>query len=118
MPRRVEKPWGYELIFAHTDRYVGKILHIDKGRKLSRQYHRVKDESLTVLHGILGLELGAPPDVERRLVREGDAFHVAPGTVHRFVAVETCDLIGVSTPELDGVVRIEDEYGREGTSTP
>ena len=118
VPRRVEKPWGYELIFAHTDRYVGKILHIDKGRKLSRQYHRVKDESLTVLHGILGLELGAPPDVERRLVREGDAFHVAPGTVHRFVAVETCDLIEVSTPELDDVVRIEDEYGREGTSAP
>lgn len=118
LPRRVEKPWGHELIFAHTERYVGKILHIEKGHRLSRQYHKVKDESLTVLDGVLGLELGAPPDVERRLCRPGDAFHVTPGTVHRFVAVETCDLVEVSTPELDDVVRIEDEYGREGTSNP
>ena len=117
-PRRVEKPWGHELIFAHTARYVGKILHIEKGRRLSRQYHRVKDESLTVLEGVLGLEIGAGPDVERRIVRPGESFHVPPGTVHRFVAVETCDLVEVSTPELDDVVRIEDEYGREGTSDP
>jgi len=118
LPRRVEKPWGHERIFAHTERYVGKILHIEKGHRLSRQYHRVKDESLTVLHGILGLELGTPPDVERRVCRPGDAFRVTPGTVHRFIAVETCDLVEVSTPELDDVVRIEDEYGREGTNTP
>jgi quercetin dioxygenase-like cupin family protein len=118
LPRRVAKPWGYELIFAHTARYVGKILHIEKGQRLSRQYHRRKDESLTVLGGVLGLELGAPPDVERRLVRVGDAFHVTPGTVHRFIAVETCDLVEVSTPELDDVVRLEDEYGRTGTSEP
>jgi len=118
LPRRVDKPWGHELIFAHTERYVGKILYIEKGHRLSRQYHRVKDESLTVLQGVLGLELGAPPDVERRLCRAGDAFHVTPGTVHRFVAVETCELVEVSTPELDDVVRIEDEYGREGTNTP
>ncbi len=118
LPRRVDKPWGYELIFAHTERYVGKLLHIEKGRKLSRQYHVHKDESLTVLAGVLGLELGAAPDVERRLVRPGDAFHVPPGTVHRFVAVETCDLVEVSTPELDDVVRLEDEYGRAGTSDP
>ncbi|MBI5501161.1 MAG: cupin [Deltaproteobacteria bacterium] len=118
LPRRVEKPWGHEIIFAHTERYVGKILHLEKGHKLSRQFHRVKDESLTVLHGILGLELGAPPDVERRLVREGDVFHIPPLTVHRFVAVESCDLIEVSTPELDDVVRLEDEYGRAGTSDP
>ena len=118
LPRRVPKPWGHEIIFAHTDRYVGKILHIEKGRRLSRQYHRVKDESLVVTAGVLGLEIGAPPDVERRMVRPGDAFHVAPGTIHRFVAVESCDLVEVSTPELDDVVRIEDEYGREGTNAP
>ena len=118
VPYRVEKPWGYELIWARTDRYVGKILHIEKGHRLSRQYHKVKDESLTVLQGVLGLELGTPPDVERRLCRVGDAFHVTPGTVHRFIAVETCDLVEVSTPELDDVVRIEDEYGREGTNNP
>ncbi len=117
-PRRVPKPWGHELIFASTDRYVGKILHIEKGHRLSRQYHRRKDESLTVLSGVLGLEFGTPPEIERRIVRPGDAFRVPPGTVHRFVAVETCDLVEVSTPELDDVVRIEDEYGREGTSEP
>jgi mannose-6-phosphate isomerase len=118
LPRRVDKPWGFEVIFAHTERYVGKILHVEKGHKLSRQFHRVKDESLTVLSGILGLELGAPPDVERRIVRSGDVFHIKPGVVHRFVAVETCELIEVSTPELDDVVRLEDEYGRTGTSEP
>jgi mannose-6-phosphate isomerase len=118
LPRRVDKPWGFEVIFAHTERYVGKILHVEKGCKLSRQFHRVKDESLTVLSGILGLELGAPPDVERRIVRSGDVFHIKPGVVHRFVAVETCELIEVSTPELDDVVRLEDEYGRTGTSEP
>jgi mannose-6-phosphate isomerase-like protein (cupin superfamily) len=118
LPRRVGKPWGHEIIFAHTERYVGKILHIDEGHRLSRQYHRVKDESLTVLGGVMGLEIGAPPAVERRLVRAGDAFRIPPGTVHRFVAVEVCDLIEVSTPELDDVVRIEDEYGRAGTSEP
>jgi mannose-6-phosphate isomerase len=118
LPRRVDKPWGFEVIFAHTERYVGKILHVEKGHKLSRQFHRVKDESLTVLSGILGLELGAPPDVERRIVRSGGVFHIKPGVVHRFVAVETCELIEVSTPELDDVVRLEDEYGRTGTSEP
>ena len=118
LPRRVDKPWGHEIIFAHTDRYVGKLLHIEKGHRLSRQYHKQKDESLTVLSGILGLELGTPPDVERRIVRPGGVFHLRPGTVHRFAAVETCELIEVSTPELDDVVRIEDEYGRAGTSDP
>jgi mannose-6-phosphate isomerase len=118
LPRRVDKPWGHELIFAHTERYAGKLLHIDKGRRLSRQYHRLKDESLTVLQGILGLELGAPPDVERRLLRPGDVIRVPPGTIHRFIAVESCELVEVSTPELDDVVRLEDEYGRAGTSDP
>jgi len=118
VPRRVPKPWGHELIFAHTERYVGKILRIEKGHRLSRQYHERKDESLTVLSGILGLEIGRPPEVERRLVRAGEAFHLPPGTVHRFIAVESCDLVEVSTPELDDVVRIEDEYGRTGTNAP
>jgi mannose-6-phosphate isomerase len=118
LPRRVDKPWGHEVIFAQTERYVGKLLHIDKGHRLSRQYHERKDESLLVQSGILGLELGKPPDVERRIVRAGGVFHLRPGVVHRFAAVETCELIEVSTPELDDVVRLEDEYGRAGTSAP
>ena len=118
--RSVPKPWGHELVLAHTDRYVGKILHIRGGHLLSRQYHRVKDETIHVLSGTLVLEIGAPPVVERIVVPAGRGFRVTPGTVHRFIAPDgvDCDLVEVSTPELDDVVRIEDVYGREGTSDP
>jgi mannose-6-phosphate isomerase-like protein (cupin superfamily) len=118
--RVVHKPWGHERIFAHTDRYVGKILHITAGHLLSRQYHRVKDESLYVLDGVLILETGAGDTLQRRRVEAGGGFHVTPGTIHRFIAPEDsdCNLLEVSTPELDDVVRIEDVYGREGTSEP
>jgi hypothetical protein len=98
--RRVEKPWGYELVWAETDRYVGKILHITAGQKLSRQYHVKKDETFLVESGM----------------RARDAFHCPPHTVHRMVAVTDVDVIEVSTPELDDVVRLEDAYGRKGTS--
>jgi mannose-6-phosphate isomerase-like protein (cupin superfamily) len=116
--RRVDKPWGYEVIWAETDRYVGKLLHIAAGHKLSRQYHERKDETFFVQAGEMVLELGRPPNVERRTLRQNEAFHCTPGTVHRMVAEKDVDVIEVSTPDLDDVVRLEDAYGREGTSKP
>lgn len=106
--RRVEKPWGYELIWAHTDKYAGKVLHIEAGHALSLQYHVHKDETIIVQSGTLRLSLG---EAEHEL-HPGESAHIAPGTVHRMRAVETCDVIEVSTPELDDVVRLEDQYGR------
>jgi mannose-6-phosphate isomerase len=119
-PKRVDKPWGYELLLAHTDRYVGKILHIDRGQRLSRQYHRVKDETLYVLSGRLILEVGPAEAVERVEVPAGLCYRTLPGTIHRYIAPDDqdCDLVETSTPELDDVVRLEDVYGREGTSNP
>ena len=112
---RVDKPWGYELIWAHTDRYVGKILHITKGHKLSLQYHEVKDETIFVAKGEMDLVI-VENGVERtEKMLEGDFRHLPTGTIHRMVAVEDCDVFEVSTPELDDVVRLQDEYGREGT---
>jgi quercetin dioxygenase-like cupin family protein len=117
--RRVDKPWGHELIWAHTDRYVGKVLVIEAGRRLSLQRHLVKDESILVSEGLLRLYL---EDEEGTLCIEelgpGEHRHVPTGRVHRYEAIERCTLIEVSTPELDDVVRIEDDFGREGTSAP
>lgn len=120
VPRRVDKPWGHEIIWAHTNRYVGKILHINQGQKLSRQYHEVKDETLFVLKGVLILETGPAASAKRTLVPAGRAFHLPQGTIHRFLSPddEECDLLEASTPELDDVVRLEDDYGREGTDAP
>jgi mannose-6-phosphate isomerase-like protein (cupin superfamily) len=114
--RRVSKPWGYEIVWAQTERYVGKILHIDAGHKLSRQYHVKKDETFLVQNGEMDLEVGE--GAERRVIRmrTHDSFHCPPNTIHRMVAVTDVDVIEVSTPELDDVVRLEDAYGREGTS--
>jgi len=114
--RRVDKPWGHELVWAETRRYVGKVLHIKAGHRLSRQYHRVKDETLMVQSGEMTLEIGPADSAEPRRMRAGDVFHVTPGTIHRMIAVTDVDVIEVSTPELDDVVRLEDVYGREGTS--
>lgn len=116
--RRVDKPWGHEIIWAHTDRYVGKVLHIRAGQSLSRQYHRQKDETFLVQTGEMRLEVGSPPTLEVRTMKPGDSFHCPPETVHRMVAVTDVDVVEVSTPELDDVVRLEDAYGREGTSRP
>jgi len=112
LPYRVEKPWGYELIWARTDRYVGKILHIEAGHVLSLQYHERKDESIYVLSGeiVLRLEHGET-QIERRMV-QGEAFHIEPKLVHQFEAVVTSDLVEASTPELDDVIRLKDRYGR------
>ena len=115
-PRRVDKPWGFELIWAHTDRYVGKILHIERGEALSLQYHRVKDETLYVLSGVLQLELGeSDAGPFRKLeLRPGEAIHLPPGTRHRLTASETCEVLEASTTEIDDVVRLSDRYGRVG----
>ena len=116
--RRVEKPWGHELIWAETDRYVAKVLFIKQGHKLSRQYHQVKDETLFIESGELDLEVAQGADVRTVRMKPGDAFHVTPGTIHRMIAAVDVRVFEVSTPELDDVVRLEDDYGREGTSAP
>ena len=114
--KRVEKPWGHELIWAETPRYVGKVLHIAAGQRLSRQYHRRKDETFLVQSGEMDLEIGDGADRRTLRMRPQDAFHCPPGTIHRMIAVTDVDVVEVSTPELDDVVRLEDDYGREGTS--
>ena len=117
--RRVDKPWGHELIWAHTQRYVGKVLVIETGKRLSLQRHEVKDESILVRAGRLRLYL----EDEGGVVREhelgpGDHRRIPTGRIHRFEAIERCELIEVSTPELEDVIRIEDDFGREGTNEP
>ena len=119
-PRKVEKPWGYELIWAETERYVGKVLFVKAGESLSLQFHRRKDESWLVQAGRAKLELGSAGNAVLReeVIAPGAAFHFRPGTVHRVTALEDTTILEVSTPELDDVVRLEDRYGREGTSEP
>jgi quercetin dioxygenase-like cupin family protein len=108
----VNKPWGYEIIWAHTDRYVGKILHINKGESLSYQYHVVKDETIRLLSGALDLDLDTGSERGQLRLAPGESLHIVPGMKHRMIAVEDCDVLEVSTPELDDVVRLEDRYGR------
>ena len=110
---RVEKPWGYEIHWAKTDRYVGKIIHINKGHALSLQYHNKKDETIMLWSGKLLFEIQQDGELKQYEVKPGERFHVTPGTIHRMTAIEDCDVIEVSTPELDDVVRLEDRYGRE-----
>lgn len=114
--RRVPKPWGYELIFARTGRYVGKILHIDQGQTLSLQYHEMKEETLYVVRGELKLTIEHDGDRRELPLREGEAFHIPPRLIHRMEAVRDTDVAEVSTPELEDVVRLEDRYGRAGTN--
>jgi mannose-6-phosphate isomerase len=118
--RRVEKPWGYELVWAHTDLYVGKVLVVNAGESLSLQFHREKDESWLVESGRAKVELGSVGDamLKQEIVGPGAAFRFRPGTVHRVTAIEDTTIIEASTPQLDDVVRLEDRYGREGTSEP
>ena len=112
---RVEKPWGYEIHWARTDRYVGKILHINAGHALSLQYHNVKDETVYVQSGKLLYEIEIDGQLTAREMLPGDSIHVTPKTVHRMTAIEDTDVLEASTPELDDVVRLQDRYGREGT---
>lgn len=113
--KRVEKPWGYELIWAHTEKYVGKILHINKGESLSYQYHEIKDETIHLLSGAMELEVEADGQRRTLSLKPGNSFHIEPRMKHRMRAIEDCKVLEVSTPELDDVVRLEDRYGRAGS---
>jgi mannose-6-phosphate isomerase len=112
-PTRVEKPWGHELIWAHTDQYVGKVLHVRAGHSLSLQYHEVKDETIHMLRGQMRFWIGPDADsLEEVELGEGASYRIRPGIVHRMQAVTDVDILEVSTPHLGDVVRIEDRYGR------
>ena len=116
--KNVPKPWGHETIWAHTDRYVGKILHIKAGQALSVQYHNKKDETVHLLNGDLIYRVKLGDELEDMRLTRGQSFRITPGTVHQMEAITDCDILEVSTPELDDVVRLQDRYGREGTSAP
>ena len=116
--KHVPKPWGHETIWAHTDRYVGKVLHIKAGQALSVQYHERKDETIYLLSGEMKYWVKLPGEAELtdQHLTSGQSFRITPGTVHYMEAISDCDVLEASTPELDDVVRIKDRYGREGTS--
>ena len=116
--RRVPKPWGHELIFAETERYAGKILHIEPGHRLSLQYHERKDESLYVLSGEVYLSIEVDGQMRELKLGPGETYRIRPGTRHRMRAESVCEIVEVSTPELSDVVRLEDAYGRAGTTAP
>ena len=113
LPRKTEKPWGFELLFAHTPKYAGKLLFVKKGHRLSLQYHKEKDETLYIHEGKILLEIeGNDGQLVQSEAQPGYCFRVPPLTKHRFKAIEDTTLIEVSTPELEDVVRVEDDYGR------
>jgi len=119
--RTVEKPWGHELIWAHSDHYVGKVLHIKAGHALSVQYHNQKDETIHLLRGEMIYRVGTGADgrdLRDIVLKAGESYRNTPGTVHQMEAVTDCDVLEASTPHLDDVVRLSDRYGREGTSAP
>lgn len=109
---KVEKPWGYELHWAKTDRYVGKLIHVNAGHALSLQYHNQKDETIFLWSGRLKFEIGDKNHLTTREMAPGEAVHITPGVIHRMTAISDCDIFEVSTPELHDVVRLEDRYGR------
>ena len=109
---RVEKPWGYELHWAKTSKYVGKVIHVNAGHALSLQYHNQKDETILLWSGRLHFEIQEGERLVNRELRPGERVHIVPKTVHRMSAIEDCDIFEVSTPELHDVVRLEDRYGR------
>lgn len=113
-PVRVEKPWGHELIWAHTEKYVGKILHVKAGEKLSLQYHRVKDETIHVLTGELRFVVEEDGSLVEHVMQPGTSYRIRPLTRHRMIAITDCDILEASTPELQDVVRLDDQYGRLG----
>jgi mannose-6-phosphate isomerase len=119
LPRRVPKPWGYELWYALTERYAGKLLHVERGHRLSLQFHERKDESCYLLSGRLLLVKGSSAEqLDERVLETGAAWRNQPGEVHTIEALEDSDVLEVSTPDLDDVVRLTDNYGRAGTSDP
>jgi quercetin dioxygenase-like cupin family protein len=114
--KTVPKPWGHEIIWAHTDAYVGKVLHIKAGHALSMQYHNVKDETLYLLRGEMTYRVDTGDGLKEVSLKAGESFRNTPGTIHQMEAVTDCDVLEASTPHLDDVVRLADRYGREGTS--
>jgi len=116
--KRVEKPWGHEIIWAHTEKYVGKVLFIKAGHALSLQYHEKKDETVHVWTGKMKFQTGEGDTLTDRILGPGESFHITPLLRHRMIAVEDTQVLEVSTPELSDVVRLEDRYGRTGTSAP
>ena len=115
---RIEKPWGYELIFGRTAKYVGKVLHINAGQSLSLQYHEVKDETLYLISGRISLLLRSDDEECLVTMQVGESYHIPPLLIHQIEALEDSDVIEVSTPELHDVIRLQDRYGRQGTSAP
>lgn len=116
--RVVPKPWGHEVIWAHTEHYVGKVLHIKAGHALSMQYHKQKDETVHLLTGEMIYRVDDGSGLREVTLRAGESFRNTPGTIHQMEAVTDCDMLEASTPHLDDVVRLADRYGREGTSQP
>jgi mannose-6-phosphate isomerase len=116
----VPKPWGHETIWAQSERYVGKILHINAGHELSVQYHNRKDETVHLLSGEIVYRVQREGDdiLDDMKLKVGESFRITPGTIHQMVALTDCDVLEVSTPEIDDVVRLSDKYGREGTTEP
>ena len=114
----VDKPWGHERIWARSERYVGKVLHITAGQELSLQYHNKKDETVHLLSGELVYRVKLADKLDDVHLKVGESFRITPGTVHQMLAVTDCDVLEVSTPETDDIVRISDRYGREGTTAP
>ena len=110
--KRVEKPWGYEIHWAKTDRYVGKVIHVNAGHALSLQYHNIKDETILLYSGRLLFEIQEGESLVKREMKPGERVHITPKTIHRMTAIEDSDIFEVSTPETDDVVRLEDRYGR------
>jgi Mannose-6-phosphate isomerase len=117
---RVPKPWGHETIWAQSERYVGKILHINAGHELSVQYHNRKDETVYLLSGEIVYRVQREGDdiLDDMKLKVGESFRITPGTIHQMIALTDCDVLEVSTAEIDDVVRLSDKYGREGTSEP
>jgi mannose-6-phosphate isomerase len=117
---RVPKPWGHETIWAQSERYVGKILHINAGYELSVQYHNRKDETVHLLSGDIVYRVQREGDdiLDDVRLKVGESFRITPGTIHQMIALTDCDVLEVSTPEIDDVVRLSDKYGREGTTEP
>ncbi|HZS59544.1 MAG TPA: cupin domain-containing protein [Gemmatimonadaceae bacterium] len=116
--RTVPKPWGHETIWAHTDAYVGKILHIKAGHALSVQYHNLKDETIYLLSGEMIYRVQIDGQMQDVKLKAGESYRNLPGTIHQMEAVTDCDVLEASTAHLDDVVRLQDRYGREGTSKP
>ncbi len=114
----VPKPWGHERIWARSEKYVGKLLHIEAGHELSVQYHERKDETIHLLSGEIIYRVKSDGDMTDVHLKQGESFRIIPGTVHQMIAVTDCDVLEASTPELDDVVRVTDRYGRAGTSAP